>query len=408
MEVKVHVPEVIISNINRTDMDRLIEYFEKYNPNFKMGIGVIRTKEGVEFKTEYGGVRYIWIMEGSGEAYIPEGYRTQEGDGEKLPNFYEPEELDRDIMRALEVLEKNLNLISEEVPYGDTIRNCVKSILDRYDNGIFRGDITGEIAQLTPIERGGWCHTTWSEDKQVNEAIELLIERFDQIGWSTKVEGSYEPLKVGDQVVLRSNEKLLVRGNMKYIWIEDLKGIPPRTSTLRRVRYLKDLTGGCNIAFDPFRRLALTWNIKGISKENPDGYNRVNNHIVNMAEEFSRTHFHPSEAIGGGKAQHELYLVLDPSEFGLRTYGRKSYAYFFPDLDDLSKYVKLDLRPGDVVYIPPGTGHRAINVLAAVITLPGFKPRNEWYIDKKIKRLYGGKIPYNEFLISVTSRYDVL
>jgi len=404
------MPEVTVSHIDSPEcMEELSYIFEKNNPGFRIGVGVVNTEEGIELKTEYGGVRYIWIMRGRGEAYIPDGYRTQEGDGKKLPDFYEADELDRDVANALNILKKRLNLISEEVPYGDTIRNCVRSILERYsENNVFQGDITGEIAQLTPLGRGGWCHTTWSEDKDVNDAIELLIERFDTIGWSTKIRASYESLGPGDQIVIKPYEKILVRGHMKYVWIEDLEGIPPRTSTFRRVEYLKDLTGGCNIAFDPFRRLALTWNVKGISKNNPDGYNRVNNHVVNMAEEFSRTHFHPSEAIGGGKAQHELYLVLEPSDLNLRTYGRKSFAYFFPDLNDLSKYTKIDLKPGNIVYIPPGTGHRAANVLAAVITLPGFKPRNEWYIDKRIKRLHGGRVPYNEFMISVSSRYDVL
>ena len=56
----------------------------------------------------------------------------------------------------------------------------------------------------------------------------------------------------------------------------------------------------------------------------------------------------------------------------------------------------------------PGTGHRGANLLANVITLPGFKPRNEWYIDKKIKRLYKGKVPYNQYMIEVKSRYDIL
>lgn len=133
--------EITIANINRPkSIERLAEFFEKNNPDFKIGTEtvVLGTKERVELKTEYGGTRYIWIIEGKGEVYISEGYRTQEGDGEKLPSTYEVEPIDRDVTSALRVLKKKLNLISEEVPYGDTIRSCVKSILDRYKNGVFK------------------------------------------------------------------------------------------------------------------------------------------------------------------------------------------------------------------------------------------------------------------------------
>jgi len=399
--------ELTIAHIDRPrDLSKLFEVFEELNPEFRMGY--VEIKREVTLRPDFDGVRYMWIIQGKGEVYLPKGYRTKEGDGERLPDFYVPDKLPSDVKEAMRVLKSKLHLISEEVPYGDTIRNCVRSILDRWMGEVFIGDISGEVAQLTPLERGGWCHTTWSEDEEVNESIELIINEFDKIGWSTKLKSSYEPIGVGDQIIIKPDRTVKVRGKLKCIWIEDLKAIEPQTSIVRRIKYLKDLTGGCNIAFDPFRRLPLTWYVKGITKENPDGYNRVNSHVVNMAEEFSRTHYHPSKAIGGGKPQHELYLVLDPSEFNLRTYGRKSYAYFYPDIDDLSNYLRVDLRPGHVVYIPPGTGHRGANILANVITLPGFKPKNEWYIDKKIKRLYKGKVPYNQYMIEVKSRYDIL
>jgi len=390
---------------NLSELKKLFEEFEELNPEFKMGFS--KFKGECNISAEYNGVKYLWIIRGRGEIYLPKGYRTKEGDGDPLPKYYVPDKLSENLKNILETLKEKLYLFSDEVPYGDSIRNCVKSILDRWKDGFFIGDITGEIAQLTPLEEGGWCHTFWSNDDEANECIRYLIKSFDEIGWSTKIKDSYEPIGVGDQIVVNQDENVKVKGNIECIWIEDLKAVNPHTSITRRVRYLKDLAGGCNISFDPFRRLPLTWYVKGITKDNPDGYNRVNSHIVNMAEEFSRTHFHPPKAIGGGKPQHELYLVLDPAEYNLKTYGRVSYAYFYPDLEDLSKYVKVYLKPGSIVYIPPGVCHRGMNVLANVVTLPGFKPQNEWYIDKKIKRLFNGKIPYNDFMISVISRYDV-
>jgi hypothetical protein len=398
------MPETILSNAaDRESLEALFDEFERRNPGFRMGLSSLQG-ESTELCPEHEGVRYLWILNGEAKIFLPRGYRTQE---ERLHEAYVTDELSEDISLALGVLREGLDRISEEVPYGGSIRDHVRRILERYQDGAFRGDISGEIAQITPISRGGWCHAQWSESEPIRRAIDLLIDKFTEIGWSTKREDSYEFIGMGDQVAIRPHESVIVRGGIRYLWIEDLEKVDPHTSTTRRVHHLKDLAGGCNIAFDPFRRLLLTWCVKGIDTHNPDGINRVNSHIVNMAEELSRTHFHPVAAVGGGKPQHELYMVLDPTGYGLSTYGRRSYAYFFPNIENLSEYERVDLHPGDIVYIPPGTAHRGVNVLANVLMLPGFKPGNEWYIDRKIKNVTDGNAPYNEQALSISSRYDI-
>jgi len=61
----------------------------------------------------------------------------------------------------------------------------------------------------------------------------------------------------------------------------------------------------------------------------------------------------------------------------------------------LSRFDRTPLQPGSTVYIPPGTGHRGIDVFVNVVTLPGFKPRNEIYIDQRIKGETAGRSPFN-------------
>ena len=39
--------------------------------------------------------------------------------------------------------------------------------------------------------------------------------------------------------------------------------------------------------------------------------------------------------------------------------------------------------------------------LVNVITVPGFKPRNEYYIDEDVMEATGGKAPYNENLLGL-------
>jgi hypothetical protein len=42
-----------------------------------------------------------------------------------------------------------------------------------------------------------------------------------------------------------------------------------------------------------------------------------------------------------------------------------------------------------------------------VLTLPGFKPHNEYYIDGAVRELAGGLSPYNESLIDLKN-YKVI
>ena len=91
-----------------------------------------------------------------------------------------------------------------------------------------------------------------------------------------------------------------------------------------------------------------------------------------------------------------MYLVLDPTLHGLDSKGRKASILLFPDLTNLRRYEQHPLKPGDLVYTPPGVGHRGLDVFVNVLTVPGFKPHNEIYIDQEIFDRTGGDSPYNE------------
>ena len=96
-----------------------------------------------------------------------------------------------------------------------------------------------------------------------------------------------------------------------------------------------------------------------------------------------------------------MYLVLDPQTYQLDTWGRKASLIVFPDLRDLRRYEQHGLEPGMFIYIPPGTGHRGLDVLANVLTIPGFKPHNEYYIDRDIRNATDGTAPCNENLLEI-------
>ncbi|HEV2124518.1 MAG TPA: hypothetical protein VGW38_17325, partial [Chloroflexota bacterium] len=66
----------------------------------------------------------------------------------------------------------------------------------------------------------------------------------------------------------------------------------------------------------------------------------------------------------------------------------------FPEIGNWSVFTATELAPGMAVFIPPGTGHRGIDAFVNVVTLPGFKPGNEIYVDGLIAQS-GVAAPFN-------------
>ncbi|MCR4413768.1 MAG: hypothetical protein NUV77_15215, partial [Thermoguttaceae bacterium] len=238
----------------------------------------------------------------------------------------------------------------------------------------------------------------WSSDATVEQAIASLFGCYRQHGYSTKQVDSFEPILAGDQIIACGGDEVRVRGRFQCLAIENPARATSHVSTVRRLRFLLDTAGGCNPHFDPFRRLPLTWYVNGPG-ELGDGLNWVNSHVVNIPKETSPSHFHPLRPAIGGTPQTEMYLVLDPQTYRLNTSDRKAWLVAFPDLGDLRRYEQVPLEPGMFVFIPPGTGHRGLDVFVNVLTVPGFKPHNELYLDRDILERAGGQAPYNENLL---------
>lgn len=365
-------------------LEPVFRELEDGNPGFTMGVGTVDSDE-VILTSGRGGVRHLWIERGEGRVYLPEGYRTQEGDGARLPDEYRTAAVDPDVLATLHTLAHRVET------FHPRLQAPVRAIIARLHGTTFIGDIAGEVWLI--IE-SGVPPEEWTADQDASLALDIIIARYRDLGWSVKQTGSYEPITAGDQVTVTGDQPLRAGGRFRSWWIE----YGERTthiSAARRLRYLKDTAGGCNFSFDAFRRLPMTWYANTGTPDQPDGINRINSHVVNIAAETSQTHYHPAIPVGGGRPQSELYLVLDPAMYRLNTYGRRAFLHTFPDLQDLSVYDETPLRPGSTIYIRPDTGHRGIDVFVNVITLPGFKPRNEIYLDQAIKDTAHGRAPYN-------------
>lgn len=368
------------------------EGIEQANPDLKLRLGEVAGE--ALLGAEFGGVRVCWLYDGEGQVFLPQGYRTKEGDGQGLPEEYEPGRTPPLLAERLAFLQERMDDISVDA------RAPLADIISRQRNGTFVGDFANDLWKLghTPEE--------WSQNGGVVAAIRSLFEIYRDCGYSVKSVDSFEKIMEGDQLIAAGQQKVRAKGHFRFFSIEKVNRETSHISTARRLRYLKDTSGGCNFAFDPFRRCPLTWYVT-LPGERGNGPNFVNSHVVNIPRETSPTHFHPRQAVGGGRPQDELYLVLDPRRYGLSTYGRKACLIVYPDLADLDWYEQHALEPGGLAYIPAGMAHRGIDVFVNVITIPGFIPHNEYYVDQDICERTGGRSPYNHHLLGIKN-YDRL
>lgn len=368
------------------EFDAMQGAFHDDNPDLKLDR--LAVEGATTLVARHGGMRVYWIYAGEGEVYVPEGYRTQEGDGQRLPAEYAPDPIEPAFAALLDCIERGLETLSP------TAAVAGRAIVGRRHGNAYSGDYAGELWKLDHVPR------PWSTDDAVQAAIESLFDCYREHGFSTKRESSWEPVIAGDQFIVCAAERLRVRGSFRCLTMENVRSASSHVSAVRRLRYLADTAGGCNPDFDPFRRLPLTWfyNYPG---ETDDGLNWVNSHVVNIPKETSPAHFHPPTGIGqaGGIPQREMYLTLDPAAYRLNTWGREASLLAFPDLRNLRQFEQHALEPGMFIYLPPGTGHRGLDVFVNVLTIPGFKPHNEYYIDRDIRDTADGAVPFNENLL---------
>jgi mannose-6-phosphate isomerase-like protein (cupin superfamily) len=238
---------------------------------------------------------------------------------------------------------------------------------------------------------------TWSADAGTNTYYWLC--RGDA---GVALDGRDEPkaLSPGDLLVTDSETRLHVHSSDATFVRLTVRNAPTTCAWagVHRVRDLPDQSGGCNIAADAFRRLQITWRSEGVTPETPDGDNRVGCHVVWIAEATSRTHYHPVPPLVGGAEQHELYLVLDPAAYGLQPQQavHLSGVYTYPHPGDWQDRHFTPLSVGDIAFVPADVAHRAVNVLACVIALPGFKPDNDVYVDPAIATVSDDQSAPNE------------
>jgi len=363
---------------NQKTLTPFVDRCQKDYPALKIGFdhfSSILSGNGKQITSQYNGVRHLFILSGQGEIFLDISYRTQEGDGQPLPRFYEPDVCDSENLPILQTLSENLDTMHHK------IRSVVESILTRLNGDVLIGDISYQVCQMTET---GLPLREWSTRPKVRRAFEILQVNYSQLGWSTKKEASFEPFGVGDQLTVTDDEPIFVRGEFDYFWVENTQLFMTHTTATRRLLYLKNTSSSSTGNY--FRRLPLTWYAHTEADDEPNGVNSINSHVAYLTKKTNRPHYHPSSFIGDGLDQAQIYLVLNPNQTPatdgwISSQNETGCLRIYPQLDNLSNSKDILLNSGSVVYIPPELGHYGLGLLTNVIALPGFKPRNTVYLN---------------------------
>ena len=207
-----------------------------------------------------------------------------------------------------------------------------------------------------------------------------------------------QELSPGDVIALGPDEEVSFFGKGNFWAIKSQTTRPLPFSGISRLSDLEDTSGGCNNSENAFRRLQIVWeNTKDQNK--PDGDNVVGCHVIWIAAESSRSHYHPVPSSKGGINQQEMYLVLDPKDFGLKSDCGTPGVWTYPEYGRWDEPHFTSLKPGDVFFIAAPAIHRAVDILTCVVALPGFKPDNDRYIDQDIYDQSNGLAPCNIFKV---------
>ena len=88
----------------------LAEFFHHDNPRLRLTL--VDVQGAASLRAEHGGMRVFWLFRGTGEVFLPRGYRTQEGDGTALPHEYVADPLEPSFAATLRLIEERMTSLS--------------------------------------------------------------------------------------------------------------------------------------------------------------------------------------------------------------------------------------------------------------------------------------------------------
>ena len=123
------MPEVIVGRVDDPPTwTAAAQAFRAWNPGYTLGQGTVGSAAEALLTPTPGAVRYCWLFDGRGEVWLPAGYRTQEGDGTRLPAAYRPDPLDPEAQDALATLRAALTTADGVIP--EEVRAPLTAIME--------------------------------------------------------------------------------------------------------------------------------------------------------------------------------------------------------------------------------------------------------------------------------------
>ena len=221
-----------------------------------------------------------------------------------------------------------------------------------------------------------------------------------QGGGTFNIGSESSKFSVGDIIMLKPDTEIKSDSLFSAFIISTPDELPSEIPTFIRPDWDENITdtpGGCATETNAYRRILLTWK----NTVGPYVFHSVNAHRVRIMNSFS--HYHPK--VGGFDEFYLVQMAAPTAKIIISNRVSDIEGNQNINQQNITQITQAhSLKVGDLVYLPRGLMHRGVgNVLAQVITVPGFIPGAEIGLDHHLLRINQNlklsdkdALPYNE------------
>lgn len=241
-----------------------------------------------------------------------------------------------------------------------------------------------QINRAFSINNPGYSLDFIHQDLYVKQSGDNRVIFIQEGSGSIMIDQDASKFSVGDIILLRADLSLTADSSFSALVVTVPDEIPADLPQFIRPDWdenITDVPGGCATETNAYRRILLTWK----NTVGPYVFHSINAHRVRIMDSFS--HYHPK--VGGFDEFYLVQMAAPTARLITSNRVEEIEGPKTPKAEAINYLTEShSLKVGDLVYLPRGLMHRGLgNVLAQVITVPGFIPGAEIGVDHHLLRI---------------------
>jgi len=255
-------------------------------------------------------------------------------------------------------------------------------VIANLSNG--KSDNFDQINRAFSTNNPGYSLDFMHEDSSLDRSAHNRVIFVQDGGGTMTIDQATSKFSIGDIILLKEGLSLRSDSSFSALLVTIPDQIPKDLPQFIRPDWdenITDVPGGCATATNAYRRILLTWK----NTVGPYVFHSINAHRVRIMDSFS--HYHPK--VGGFDEFYLVQMAAPTARLITSNRVNEIEGPKAPNAEAINVLTEShSLKVGDLVYLPRGLMHRGLgNVLAQVITVPGFIPGAEIGVDHHLLRI---------------------